>query len=195
MAKRGVGFRLPLGATSDAYNIDPLKQSINLNVQPFGVDGGTSQKDFPELAQQRWGRVKQVQPGVMLLPDVQGLHSSDSQSDLEDVRRLNPSWFGSDWKDYDGVPTRLERHDAHYTQNTGAGKSLHDEAVKQRAWEAELETAGAKTPSTPSTGTSKLSPGGSAILAEMQARIRTAKPIGGSMATRLGVLLDEVEKL
>lgn len=148
MSKRGVGFRLPVGSTSDAYNIEPLRQRIDLGVEPYGPTGDVPQPNFNELMQQRYGRVPQTQSNV-LLPDVQGAHTSDNKADLLDVWRLNPAWFGNDWREYDGVPTQQEIQDAHYTQARGAGKNLFSEALRLRRLETPPVTAPPKPPTPP----------------------------------------------
>lgn len=92
-ARASTGLQPPLGAVSNAYNIVPKKQVMNLDAHPSLIPDSRSAA-YCEAQQQRYGHVPQVQPGVCLHADTHGRgHSSEHEAFLHNICTLNPSFF------------------------------------------------------------------------------------------------------
>ncbi len=116
-----VGFKLPNGSQSRAYNLVTRGEVMDLTAHPF--EAGLTPDEFNDLISRRYGHAIQFPGEVFQLPDTQGLHISDYQSALEEIALKNPAWFKDNGLgDATGAgtfPTDEEAHDAKYAARYG----------------------------------------------------------------------------
>jgi len=116
-----VGFKLPPGTQSRAYNLVTPGEIMDLSVHPFIFPPG-SQESLAAISK-RYGHAKQFPGEPFQLPDTQGLHVTDYQSALEVIWQQNPTWFAANGLGNaaggDGQATQEEYEDAKYAMAFG----------------------------------------------------------------------------